>query len=240
MAAGELDSVTEIRRAFYRMVGMVEGDSSLTLRGEAAGDVADEALTYGARAAQLWLIDHGLDSWWRKRSGALPAWSGSEAADGGRYVELSAVAPDFLRFWGDPQRTDQSALSEADGRPWGREAREERSRTTGNFYYVRGERLWITRGAAPPAPLYLEYYARHPAITAATPAADIDFPVDARRLVVAEAAAAAMDESWLPDDALRPKIERALFNARQRARRVARRRRQPPGFQAPTVWGTHW
>src|SRR3990167_5281846 len=102
-----MDSVAAIRRAFYRLVGSTEDDSFLEEQGEAANEVAYTYLTIGSREAQLWMLKVGYVDW-AKRSSAL-TFSGSDAADGGRYV---ALPTDFLRTRGDRRN---SPLRDADG-----------------------------------------------------------------------------------------------------------------------------
>lgn len=76
----ELDTVPKLRDAWYRLVGSESDDDGLTDQGENQDDVAFLWLTHGFRAAQNWLIDYGLDTWWRKRSAAFDvlSFSGSE------------------------------------------------------------------------------------------------------------------------------------------------------------------
>jgi hypothetical protein len=231
----ELDTVAKLVQAFYRLVGMAASDPSLVKHGEDDDDVAYYYLTRGFRGAQRWLIDNGFQSYWRKRTSAL-TWSGSDTT-GGRY---SALPSDFLRLWGDRTRV-KSALVEADGTDYGDLIDEEQSAYYGDFYYLKGAYLWITRGASPPDPIYLEYHHKHPAISSTLADNAIDFEMDARPLAVAEAADAAASDSWLPGGTdMESKIARALEKARGEARRIARRTRSARRFAEAPRWGNHW
>ena len=226
----ELDSVTKIREAWYRLLGTTEDDPALVEQTEAVNDVAYEFLTVGCREAQRHMLKMGFKGW-RKRSAAL-SWSGTDAADGGRY---SALPTDFLRAYGN--RT-VSALREASGDRWGSEIDPDDDNLKGDYYYIRGEQLWLGRSASPPATVYLDYHYKHPLWSASV---TIDFPMDARMLIVAEAAAAAMLESWLlggPE--LEQKISRALMQWRERARGISRATKSPRQFAKPVRFGSRW
>jgi len=226
----ELSTVAQVVAAFYRLTGSVSEDDALVEHGEAADDVAYTYLTRGCRAAQRWLLKMGYGGW-RKRTTAL-TWSGSDAADGGRYATLPS---DFLRAYGN-QRV--SALREADGDQWGQEVATQDDQTRGDGYYFRGDKMWLCRDASPPTTLYLDYVYTHPVWSASV---TIDFPVDARALIVAEAANVAKEEAWLPGGPeMEQKIERALMRAREEARDVARPTKSPRMFKRPPRMGNRW
>lgn len=227
----ELSTAANISRLFYRLLGIKEGDPGLVARGETAGDIANTYLTVGVRRAQRWMLRCGYAGW-RTRTAAL-SFSGSDSADGGRY---SALPANFMQAYGDGQR---SALVRADGTGWGHQIPPDQAqRARGDAYYIRGDQLWLARGASPPSELYLDYHYLHPAWA---PAVTVDFPLDARGLIPAEAAAAAKEESWAPGGADADlRIERALARAREDARLVARRTRQQRRMRAPRRYGTHW
>lgn len=232
----ELDSVSKLLLAFYRLTGAQSGDGSITLRGESDDDVGYLYLTRGARAAQRWMIDNGFESYWRTRSSAL-SFSGTETSDGGRYTTLPS---DFLRLWGDRTRV-KSALVEADGDDWGALIEEERSDIQGDYYYLKGDQLWVTRSADLPPTVYLEYHHKHPAISAALDDADIDFPMDGRPLIVAEAASLASGEAWLPGgEEMEARLDRHLRRTRYEVRKVARRTREARRFAPPPRVANHW
>lgn len=232
----EYDTVAKLLLGFYRLTGAQSGDGSLTLRGESADDIGYLYLTRGARAAQRWLIDNGLEAYWRSRSSAL-SWSGTESSDGGRYTSLPT---DFLRLWGDRTRT-KSALVEADGDDWGTLIDEERSDLKGDFYYLKGGQLWVTRDADLPATLYLEYHHQHPAIDNSLADGDIDFPMDGRPLIVAESGMLAAGEAWLPGgEEMEARLDRNLKRTRYEVRKVARRTREARRFARPPRAANHW
>ena len=226
----ELDSVTKVREAWYRLLGTTEDDPFLVEQAEAVNDVAYLYLTLGCREAQRRMLRQGFNGW-RKRSAAL-TWSGTDAADGGRYM---ALPTDFLRAFGSQR---DSALCEANGDGWGQEVGGRDTRLEGDGYYILGETLWLMRTAVPPSPLYLLYHYTHPAWSASV---TIDFPLEARTLIVAEAARAAMAENWLPGDAaMERKIEVALVRATERARDLSRRTKSPRNFAKPLRYGSRW
>jgi len=226
----ELDTVARVVAAWYRLCGVESTDDALVLNGESAGDVAYTYLTRGCRNAQRWMLKMGYGGW-LKRSSAL-TWSGTDAADGGRYATLPT---DFLRAYGNQR---MSALREADGDEWGQEIKAEDDQLKGNGYYFRGTQLWLARTAAPPATLYLDYHYTHPVWTSGV---TIDFPVDARALIVAEGANVAKEESWLPmGPEGEQKIERALMRAREEARDIVRQGKGPRTFRKPYRAGNHW
>jgi hypothetical protein len=231
----ELDTVAKITAGFYRLLGTTEDDEGLVDQGEAVGDIADLYLTRGCRAAQRWMLKCGYGGW-RKRSSAL-TFSGTDAADGGRYVALPS---DFLRAFGS-QRPGRSALVEANGRRWGREIEPDQDHVEGNGYYIRGDELWLARRAVVPTTLYLDYHYTHPPWDDDLADGDIDFPLEARPLIHTEAAFVAMEDDWLVGF---PEMERKIVNARQMAREeargVARRTKQPRTMFKPVRFANHW
>lgn len=225
----ELDTVARMREAFYRLCGTDANDQALVDQTESTNDVAYLYLTRGCRSAQRWMIDMGF-SGWRKRSTAL-SWTGTDATTGGRYSELPS---DFLRAYGDDQR---SALRQANGDEWGYEQMDGEFQK-GNFYYFRDNQLWLGRNASPPTTLYLEYHYTHPKWDGTT---TIDFPMDARWLIVAEAANVAKEENWLPGGPeLEVKIERALQRAREETRKIARVSKRPRQLRKAARVANHW
>lgn len=227
----ELSTVALILPAFYRLVGSESGDAALTANGEGDDDVALQFLTLGVHEAQRWMLKCGYDGW-RTRSSAL-AFTGSDDTAGGRKATLPT---NFLRAYGDEKK---SALREANGDPWGQEVNADDELLHGDSFYFRGEtELWLGRGASPPATLYLEYHYKHPTITAIV---TLDFPMDARWLIVAEAANAAKEENWLPGGKeLELKIERALQRARERARDQSRPSKQIRRMRPSVRHGSNW
>lgn len=229
----ELSTVDRIRDAFYRLVGSDSTDTALSEQGEATNDVANQFLTRGCRKAQRWMLKQGYGGW-RTRSSAL-TFSGTDAADGGRYVTLPS---NFLRGAGNDR---VSALREANGDPWGTQVDDRDETMKGDGYYFRGEKLWLLRNANPPSTLYLDYYFTHPVWDATLDDNEIDFPLEARSLIVAEAANEAKEDNWLPGGSeMEMKIERALLRAREEARDIARQSKQVKQFQKPRRYGTHW
>jgi hypothetical protein len=228
----ELDSVAKHREAFYRLTGSLSSDGALTKRGEATDEVANLCLTRGSRLAQRWMLEMGYEGW-RKRSPAI-TWVGADETHGGRYT---ALPMDFLKAYGGQRR---SALCSLNGDRWGTEITSEEDDRKGNYYYYRGEQIWIARTAQPPVPVYMDYQYKHPEWESLTDEA-IDFPVDARYLIVAEAANVGKDENWLPAGReMKAAISEALYSARQEARRIARRGKGPRQIRPPKRFGNRW
>lgn len=227
---GELDTVAKHRTAFLRLVGTEADDPALTELGEGTDEVVYLYLTRGTRAAQRWMLDMGYQGW-RKRSSAL-VFTGTDDADGGR---STALPSDFLRAAGHRWK---SALREADGTPWGVEVTIDEELLKGDGWYIKGAELWLNRTAAPPTTLFLEFHYRHPEWNDSVV---IDFPLEARSLIIAEAANEAKEENWLPGGPeMETKIERALARARQRARDVARPTKEPRHIRKPVRIGNRW
>lgn len=226
----ELNTVDLIREAFYSLVNTDSTDQELQARGEATNERCDISLTRGCRKAQRFMLDKGYGGW-RKRSSAL-SWTGTDATTGGRYATLPA---DFLKAYGNKR---VSALRKANGDQWGMEIDAYNDFWKGNFYYFRGDEVWIGRTAVLPTTLYLEYHFLHPEWNDSV---TIDFPIEARPLIVAEAANVAKNESWLPGDIeLEAKIIRELTSARDEARDIARRSKALMEFKRPRRYGNRW
>ena len=227
----DLDTVAKVVNAFYRLTGEESGDQEMEYRGEDTDEVAYAFLTRGCRTAQRWMLKMGYGGW-RKRSDAI-TWSGSDSADGGRY---SDVPDDFLRAYGNKKR---SALTNAGGDRWGTEIDPWDDDLKGDLYYIRGEELWIARAAAPPTTLYLDFHYRHPEWEAILD--PIDFPLEARSLIPAKAAVAAMDDNWLPGGPeLEQKITRAEMRAENEARDIVRATKSPRAFRQPARVANRW
>jgi hypothetical protein len=228
----DLTALADYRNAFYRKVGTVSSDDALVENGETAGAVADLCLTHGFRTAQRFLISHGQAWRWVKRSTAI-TWSGTEAADGGRY---SALPSDFLMLAHRGKSEATSAIREANGEGWGYEIDFEHSHERGNFYYLKNERLYITRGANPPATVYLEYVFQHPAFADAV---TVDFPLEIRELVIAYAAQHGASDSWYPRADTNAIAQSVNFWEKQGAL-FAKRSRNPRKQTAPKTAGTRY
>ena len=229
----DLDTVGRIRAAFYRLVGAEDTDASLRLHDEEENEVAYQCLTRGVREAQRYMLKQGYDGW-RRRHGPL-VFLGTDSADGGRYVAFPA---DLLRVAGDEHR---SALMQQDGQTWGHQVGPKESHHRGSAYYILGDRLWLLKGASPPSTLYLGYTAQHPAIDDDLLDANIDFPLEARGLIVAEAAMAAVEEAWFPgDERAENRIRLAWVRARMNANDVARSTQQARKLRQPRKAGNRY
>jgi len=226
----ELTAAAQFVRGFYRLVGEMSSDPELVALGESVDEIAYIYLTQGTRAGQRWMLDCGYMGW-RKRSSAL-TWTGTDDTTGGTYSDLPS---DFLRAFGSQQK---SALVEADGRPWGTEVHTLDDTLEGDGYYFRGDELWLLRRASPPSTLYLSYHFLHPAWDATT---EVDFPVEARGLIPAEAANLASLENFLPGgNEMLAKIDRALKVARERARGLGRPSKQARMMRKPARYNSRY
>jgi hypothetical protein len=111
------------------------------------------------------------------------------------------------------------------------------------IYYVLDEageeRLWLGRGASPPAGIVLDYFYRHDELT--DDADPLDFPESDRPLAVIESAVLAVAESWFPGG---DQDERRLLAKQTTERRLARSRirrtRQHKSFRTRSGFGSHF
>ncbi len=230
----EYDTVVKVVAGFYRIVGTLSDGQELVEQGEAIDDIAYLNITRGCRKAQRWMIQNGFGGW-RKRTPSALVFTGTDAADGGR---KSVVPADFLRAYGNYRR---SALVEANGDRWGEEITEQEDHKKGDIYYFRGHELWLGRVASPPTGLLLDYHYLHPVWDNDLLDADIDFPLEARPLIVAMAAETAMDDNWLPGGReLEMKIGRAVSRAQSEARQIARPTKQARQFMKVRRFGNRW
>lgn len=230
----EYDTVVKILQGFFRLIGTVSAGQELVEQGEDPDDIAYLNITRGCRKAQRWMIQNGFGGW-RKRSATVLSFTGTDAADGGVMTDTPA---DFLRAYGDQRR---SALTRANGDRWGELITEQEDHKKGDLYYFRGHELWLGRTASPPTNLFLDYHYKHPAWDENLQDADIDFPMEARYLIVAMAAETAMDDNWLPGGReLEGKIDRAVKKAQNEARHIARPTKQPRQFQKVIRFGNRW
>lgn len=239
----ELDSGTDILNAFYRLVGTDAADPALVANGEGVNDVANTFVGRGARMAQQYMLKEGYDGW-RARSPVL-SFSGADDTDGGQYADLPA---DFIKAYGNGRTTSESALTQPNGTPWGVEIHPSLAGATqGNAYYFKSvggsipqavPQLWLTRLAQQPDPLHLHYHYRM--ITVSSFTGTIDFPFDARGLIVAYAAELAKTESWLPDDEQFSKISVAVTAAEKEARSLAKQSRRQRQMRGVVRFGSHW
>lgn len=222
----------DLLRAFFQLTGGTDDDDALTEHDAETLEQAYYYLTHGVWEAQRWALDHGWSDWWiTYDTTSLAAISGSDTSHGGRYATLPS---NFLRLAGD---CDLSPIRSTDGRMWG-ELVEDEGRLDGlrgACFAVRGSRLAFARGATTlPSGAALRYHARHADLAADDTA--IDFPIQFRPLIPAEAAWMAMDDGW---SGIRqqqyPVIERSV--SKWRARMAAHRRSaEPRTFDGPVAW----
>lgn len=227
-----LTNLASMQRAFYRLTDTASDDDSLIEHDDSSLEAVNQFLQYGANDAQDYLMDCGLSDRWVKPHTAITSWSGSDSADGGRYVSLPS---DFFRLSGDGMT---SALRQADGTRWGQLMDfRDRFRVRGNRYWLQNEQLWIARGANPPASLLVDYHFRLPTLSSST----VDFPTEDRPLIVAYAAERAMEDSWLPGGPeMEAKIRNKVRICEQRAFRRSRRSRAQRKLRPKPTIGTHY
>ena len=227
----DLLSLDDLRRGFYRLVGALPEDPSTNEHSAGKHDLADEYLTLGLRAAQRWLIENGYHGWITV-SDPLE-FEDPGAGFGGKRAPLP---DDFMQAFGSDRR---SALVKSDGSGWGREVDGRNPSVTGDVYWIPDLlNVWVGNRAQPPSGLRLRYHYRHAPME---PGVTIEFPVEARRLIVAEAGQYAREDAWLPGGQdMETKIERAQQKARTQARRVARMTRSPRKMEAPKRLSNRW
>lgn len=231
----DLTTSANVLAAFYRLTGTKSADTALIEHDEAVDQVAYEYLTRGVRRAQRFMLTVGFHGW-RQRSPAL-TFTGSDATTGGVSFDLTTLDPLFLRVYGE-SKPGRSALLEADGTRWGTQIEPEEDQSRGDRYYILGDELWLTRKASPPSPLYLDYHFRHDEWASNV---TIDFPLEARHLIVAEGAYVAMHDNWLPAGAeMEAKITRAWRAAREEARDISRPTKSPRKIKKAPRFGTRY
>lgn len=228
----DLSTVAELLRLFYRLSGTTTSDDGLTENSEAADEVAYTCLNFGMQEAQRFMIGCGMTERWRKRNTAWTTWTGTDAADGGRYNTLPT---DFLRLSGRPYDRMRSSLTEANGEKWGVEITDNEEFVRGNSYYLKNDQLWLTRNAAVPTTIYLDYQFKHPEMASGV---TLNFPEDAMGLVAAYGVRKASMEGWFPSN---PELaERNVMLWEKQARSVANRSRGQRKQTAPRVIGTRF
>lgn len=226
-------------RELFRLTDTESDDEFLTEHDSGTLEGAYLALQHGIWNAQEYMINQGLSDWWVTQSSTITTsdWQGTDAADGGRYVDFADVgASDFLRLAGDETR---SALRQPNGTRWGHLIDfENRFDYRGQRYWLQGTQLWITRGASPPNDLIFDYHYEHATLADST---TVTFPKLARPLIPAEAAVYAMEQAWLPGgQEMEAKLLRNLRTQRQKARSIARRDRGPRKMTPKPMVGTHY
>ncbi len=223
----DLSTVTNIRDAWYRLVGTVPEDAALQELSEGENDVAYIYLTSGCHDAQSYMLDQGYLGWCQ-RSGAL-TWTGTDATTGGKYASLPT---DYLRADGN---RDRSALVEAGGDRWGSQIDQEDEIAKGNYFYFKGDNIWLARSASPPTTVYLKYHYQHPEWVSDV---TIDFPLSSRSLMVAYAADLAKNENWFTGGNEEiSRILAAVRSAETKARKYARQTKQPRRFRKQRTFG---
>lgn len=227
-----LTNLASMQRAFYRLTDTASDDDSLIEHDDSSLEAVNQFLQYGLNDAQDYMMDCGLSDRWVSQATAITSWSGTEAADGGRYKPLES---DFFRLSGDDMT---SALRKIDGTRWGSLIDfRDRFRVRGNRYWLQDSNLWIARGANPPASLIYDYHHRLPTLSSDT----VDFPTEDRPLIVAYAAERAMQDSWLAGgEEMMAKIQANRRACEQRAFRRTRRSRTMRKLRPKPTFGTHY
>jgi len=226
----ELDTVAKVVAAFYRLVGTESSDDALMANAEQVNEVAYTYLTRGSRNGQRWMLKAGWMGW--QKSAAL-----SWVLDSALGVYGADLPADFLRAFGTRK---MSALRRTGGAQWGVEVDGGIYDTTGSVYQLAGDRILLGRTAVPPGDLVLLYHYTHPKWENLADE-DIDFPVDARALIVAEAANVGKEEYWLTGGPeMEMKIERELTRAREEARDLCRQTKSTHQLRKATRFGNRW
>ena len=182
-------------------------------------------LQQGADDAQSHLISVGASDWWLERSSVLVFRTEPNG-------ERSAPLPDdFRRLHAE----DEFSPLESGDQGWGIEipAATARRAQASNAFYLRRDRLWVTRQANVPNNLTMNYVRRMPVLADGT---DVDFPEADRGLIVAYAALAASAEHWFTGGMEgRKRIMENLQARKRTARTRARRTSQPQKVRTPVV-----
>lgn len=221
MPAFLIEARPDLRRHLFRLLGLDPRDRNLPEYDSEIQESIHYFIQQGLWNAQLCLITSGRAPFWRSRA-LLEGWT-EDAVTEAKYVTLPE---DFLRLDGDYYR---SALFDASTkRPWGKlVATADGELARGDCYWVSNDRLYTARGARLPTSLYANYFYRHPILE--TDETALDFPLEIRPLIPAEAAVVALKEAWLPldDGATRSRIDENHRYWRVKAEEMVRPTREP-------------
>lgn len=229
-----LDTLPDLRKAFYRLTGTSADDDALMEHDEGPNGSVDFFVQHGLWDAQEHMLSFGdPDHRWLKR-GALDFYDSEE----GEGTRVALLPLDFLRLTQD----ERGALRATQGATaWGREVdAEDRFDAGGDRFFIAGNRIGLTKRArVPPGGLHILYYARHSELGDATV---IEFPVAERPLIIAFAGSHFATHPAFPGDAdAYAKIERNLETWKTRAVRASRRSRRPDSIRTPREGvGSHW
>lgn len=222
MSAHLITARPDLRRHFYRLLGIMPQDRSLDGFDSEPQESVNYFIQQGLWNAQGWLITNGRAPLWRKRWDLSSAtWTTDSYG-----VDSTDLPSDFFRLDGD--RYHPALWDGGSDRPWGQETSYQHGETVrGNFFWVQNDKLWTAREAQRPNTLYASYFYRHPEIDDST---TIDFPQELRPLIAAEAAYLAMMESWMPidDQETRSRIWNNLQYWREKAESDLRPTKEPP------------
>lgn len=229
----DLVDLNRLRRAWYRLCGVEPDDGAVSGADYGEHEVAHEYLTIGIRAAQRWMIDNGYRGWVALSDPLVFEDAGTVTG-----VKRAPLPGDYMLADGMERK---SALQLRDGRRWGKQVDGESAGPRGNVYWIPNlQHVFVGIGAQLPESLSIRYFRRHPAFPL-DGSESIDFPVEARPLIVSEAAHAAMQDAWLPGgDPMKVGIAQRLDQDRERTRRVARTSRQQRKMNAPRRMGNRW
>lgn len=231
--ATKLSNRVELVHAFYRLTGLSGSDGRWVAHQTAASDTLYTWLYQAMREAQAWYLNNVDPARWKKATTSEFSWSGTEAANGGRYMALPS---DFLRLFGDQEN---SALRYPSGERWGHLIDPNDRVRWGDYYWIENDNLWICRGASPPATLVMDYSYAIPQLTDDTTAPD--FPEIDRDLIAAEMAAIAADHPSFPgSEDLRRRIYQHRESLQKQVYIRGRRSREPRKIKAGRVIGSHW
>lgn len=239
-----------LKRELYRLTNWSDSDELVTENDASSLENVWQLLEQGALDAQLWLLTHARPNRWLATTAALTV-QGADSDPGGRYIDLDAAAPEFLRLAGSRHR---SALYVPSGSPhvspdWGTEVEREDGRGLwGDYYWLEGAddggsaveiRIRLARQASVPTGLVADYYRR--IAWPDSDGVDVDFPRDDWRMIVGEAASTASAQvAFDYEDRQRAVIEKYLAEARTKAKRRARLTQSARRIRRSRLIGTHW
>lgn len=230
--ATSLDNRAELRLAVYRLAQLGSSDGALTEHQTATNDVIHQAIFQAMRDAQSWYLSSVNPDYWQKTSSTL-SWSGTEAANAGRY---SALPTDFLRLYGDKENP---ALRRPSGRRWGTLIDPPDRTIRGAFYWIWNDRLWIARGASPYSDLVMDYTYDIPELTDDTTAPD--FPEEDRILIPAYAAVDLADHGFFPGSMeMKAGLNAYLLRKKREVYVRGRRTKEPRRMKSSKVVGSRW
>ena len=234
MADPTLTTLPDLRRVFYRLLGISELDDALAEHDSEVMETIDYFIQHGLWNAQSWMLAYTPYKGWRKETALT--FTGTYGTGG----KTAPLPSDFLRAAGSEAR---SAFRNSDGTRWGVQLTPESLGSRNDAYFIDDDKAWATRDTVPGSGHVFEYHYSHEVLMDDASATPLVFPLRERPLIPAEAAMLAIAEAWIPDPdpALKVGVTQNLSSLRSTAATRLRPTRQPTKFRSRrNRAGTQW